>query len=96
MIFSLNILFYIYSKIEKYFLFLEIIRQLRIDPFGVDSLVEIHEHSVLASQIVVECALHVAMSAKRLADVTSLAPFRSQFDWFEPINVLFKKPFYVY
>ena len=71
------------------FLFFKIIRHFRIDPFRIDSLVEIHEDSILTGQVVVECALHVTVSSERLSDMTSFAPFRSQLDWLEPINVLY-------
>lgn len=69
----------------------KIVRDFIVRPFGEDSLVQVHEHTVLALDNIVELTLHVTMRSQSFANVTVSAPLGSKLNRLKPVDVLCKK-----
>ena len=70
-------------------LFCDVIVNVRIiSPLGIDSLVQIHEHSVLLGDLTIKDAFHVAVSAQGFLDVSPPSTLGPQLHRLEPVDVL--------
>ena len=59
-----------------------------IGPLGINSLVQVHQDSVLLRNLTIKDTLHVTMCSQGFLDMTSPTILSSQLHGFEPVDVL--------